>query len=108
MLPGNYEGFLMQNPTMLYKTPGPHSIHGGFFDYKIIDGDNENEVKLAKSEGWHFTTEEALNSNKIAQQAAKAKKIVNKIERSSFPQFSTNLSAEEGSSDGWIVNRHAE
>ena len=43
-------------PTMLYKCPGPHDIHGGRFDYVIVD---ESEIATAQADGWHLTTTEA-------------------------------------------------
>ena len=46
----------MKNPTMLYKSPGPHEIHGGKFDYTIFD---EDEVEQAIADGWSLTTTEA-------------------------------------------------
>lgn len=60
----------MRNPTMVYKAPGPHPIHGGFFDYKIIDADDEAEVEAAQAEGWFLTTPEAAE----AYEAEKAEK----------------------------------
>jgi hypothetical protein len=47
----------MNNPTMLYKSPGPHDIHGGKFDYVIVD---EEGVDAALKDGWSLTTPEAL------------------------------------------------
>lgn len=58
----------MKNATMLYKAPGPHDIHGGHFDYTIVDADEEGAIEAAKAEGWHLTTDEA----KAANEAAKA------------------------------------
>ena len=47
----------MQAPqTMVYKAPGPHALHGGHFDYLIIDSEN---VEEALADGWHRTTGEA-------------------------------------------------
>lgn len=59
----------MRNPTMVYKAPGPHPIHGGFFDYKIIDADDGDEVEAAQAEGWFFTTPEAYEAEKAAREA---------------------------------------
>lgn len=42
--------------TMLYKCPGPHDIHGGNFDYIIVDDD---QIDDALEDGWHLTTPEA-------------------------------------------------
>ena len=60
----------MKNATMLYKCPGPHEIHGGHFDYTIVDADEEGAVEAAQADGWHLTTTEA----KEAGDAAKAKR----------------------------------
>jgi hypothetical protein len=46
----------MKNPTMLYKHPGQHKIHGDSFDYVIVD---ESEVEAKLKEGWAKGTEEA-------------------------------------------------
>lgn len=46
---------------MLYKSGGKHDIHGGKFDYTIV---NESEVDQAIKEGWHLTTDEAKKANK--------------------------------------------
>ncbi len=60
----------MKNATMLYKCPGPHEIHGGHFDYTIVDADEEGAIEAAQADGWHLTTTEA----KEAGDAAKAKR----------------------------------
>lgn len=60
----------MKNATMLYKAPGPHEIHGGHFDYTIVDADEEGAIEGAKAEGWFETTDEA----KAAADEAKAKR----------------------------------
>jgi hypothetical protein len=57
----------MKNPTMLYKSPGPHEIHGGHFDYTIIDGD---EVEQAIADGWSLTTTEAKTVHESALNSA--------------------------------------
>lgn len=49
----------MKNATMLYKAPGPHEIHGGHFDYTIVDADEEGAIEQAQADGWHLTTPEA-------------------------------------------------
>lgn len=46
-------------PTMLYRAPGPHAIHGGHFDFVIVD---ESEVSDKLAEGWHLTTTEAAKA----------------------------------------------
>lgn len=57
----------MKNATMLYKCPGPHEIHGGHFDYTIIDADEEGAVEAAKADGWFETTTEAKEAADIAK-----------------------------------------
>ena len=47
----------MENPVMLYKAGGPHDIHGGKFDYVIVE---DADVAEKLGEGWHLTTPEAL------------------------------------------------
>ena len=49
----------MKNATMLYKAPGPHDIHGGHFDYIVVDVDEEGAIDAAKEAGWFETTAEA-------------------------------------------------
>lgn len=46
-----------QFPVMLYKSPGPHEIHGGKFDYTIAA--DEEAATAALADGWHLTTAEA-------------------------------------------------
>jgi hypothetical protein len=58
----------VQQPTMLYKCPGPHPIHGGFYDTTIVDA---SEIDKALSEGWYLTTPDAKAAHE-AQQAAAA------------------------------------
>ena len=60
----------MKNATMLYKAPGPHEIHGGHFDYTIVDADEEGAIVQAQADGWFLTTDEA----KAAADSAKANK----------------------------------
>jgi predicted trehalose synthase len=48
----------MKSPTMLYKHPGQHEIHGSNFDFIIVD---EFEIAKAIKDGWHLTTDEAKN-----------------------------------------------
>lgn len=59
----------MNNATMLYKYPGSLEIHGGHFDYQIVDADEDGAIEKAKADGWHLTTPEA----KAAYEAAQAK-----------------------------------
>jgi hypothetical protein len=53
----------MSEPTMVYKSPGKHKIHGGNYDYKIVNAVAEDgkasELDEALSEGWFKTTKEA-------------------------------------------------
>lgn len=44
-------------PRMLYQADGPHEIHGGLFDYRIVT--DEDELSAALVDGWHMTTDEA-------------------------------------------------
>lgn len=50
----------MKTATMLYKCPGPHDIHGGHFDYTIVDADQDGAVDAALADGWTLTTPEAV------------------------------------------------
>lgn len=50
----------MKNPTMLYKHPGPHEIHGSHFDYVIVDAGEDGQLEKAIADGWSLTTPEAL------------------------------------------------
>jgi hypothetical protein len=52
----------MKNATMLYKAPGPHEIHGGHFDYVIVDADEEGAIDAALAGGWFKTTPEAKDA----------------------------------------------
>lgn len=56
----------MKNPTMLYKSPGPHDIHGGKFDTLVVDAD---DVDGALADGWHLTTPNALAASKAKADA---------------------------------------
>jgi hypothetical protein len=49
----------MKFPTMLYKHPGQHEIHGNNFDYIIVD---ESDIEQAIKDGWFLTTDEAKSS----------------------------------------------
>jgi hypothetical protein len=55
--------------TMLYKCPGPHDIHGGHFDYTIVEDD---QVEAAQADGWKLTTPEAKQAHldRLAAQEA--------------------------------------
>ena len=53
----------MSTPTMLYKHPGKHEIHGDKFDYTIVDADDAMVLTAALDEGWFFTTTDAKNAS---------------------------------------------
>jgi hypothetical protein len=57
----------MKNPTMLYKAPGPHQIHGGHFDHIVVDDD---QIEATLAAGWHLTTTEAKAAHEAALQDA--------------------------------------
>jgi hypothetical protein len=57
----------MTNQTMLYKAPGPHEIHGGRFDYTIVDDD---QVEATLAAGWYLTTTEAKAAHQATLQDA--------------------------------------
>ena len=59
----------MKNPTMLYKHPGAHEMHGDKFDYIVVD---EQDVDQAKKDGWHLTTTEAKAKTKDQAKTAEA------------------------------------
>ena len=56
-------------PTMLYKYPGPHKIHGDKFDFVIVPR-KDVEAKLAN--GWSRTTVEAKTLVETRRAEAKA------------------------------------
>jgi len=62
---------VLPNDTMFYKCPGEHEMHGGKFDFCIIDANDEDAVEAALAEGWHLTTTEAREAYD-AEQAANA------------------------------------
>jgi len=61
----------MKSPTMLYKHPGKHEIHGASFDYIIVD---ETEIEDAIKDGWSLTTDEAKNNFAEVSDSADATK----------------------------------
>lgn len=63
----------MKNPTMIYKAPGLHEIHGGRFDYRIIDADEEGELEQAVADGWHLTTTAAREAHEAGETSDAAK-----------------------------------
>jgi hypothetical protein len=60
----------MKEATMVYKYPGSHEMHGGNFDYKIVDASVEGELEKAQEEGWSLTTPDA-KAKAEAESAAK-------------------------------------
>lgn len=53
--------------VMLYKCPGRHEIHGGSYDYIIVDNEVEGAIDEALSQGWSYDTGSALELFKLAQ-----------------------------------------
>ncbi len=49
----------MKSPTMLYKHPGQHEIHGSNFDFIIVD---ECDISQAIKDGWSLTTDAAKSA----------------------------------------------
>ncbi|MGE5622490.1 MAG: hypothetical protein ACM3WS_04980 [Bacillota bacterium] len=73
-------------PKMLYKAPGAHEIHGGKFDYKVVQ--DEAELDQAAADGWSLTTDEAkdaylkkLEAAAEAQRLAAEKKALEEAQR---------------------------
>lgn len=64
---------VLPNDTMFYKCPGEHEMHGGKFDFCIIDANDESAVEAALADGWHFTTTEAREAFEAEQAALVAK-----------------------------------
>jgi hypothetical protein len=58
---------MSNSTTMLYKAPGPHEIHGGNFDYTIVEDD---QIDAALAAGWYLTTTEAKAAHQAALQDA--------------------------------------
>ena len=52
---------------MLYRHPGPHAIHGGKYDYVVVE---KEDMPRYIENGWHKTTTAAL----AASQKASSKK----------------------------------
>ena len=61
----------MKHPTMLYKYPGEHDIHGDKFDYIVVDQDNTREYNKAIKDGWCKTTTEAKTPKEKPRQQIK-------------------------------------
>jgi len=57
--------------TMLYKFPGPHEIHGGLYDYTIVE---EDQIEAALADGWSLTTPEAKQAHQDRLDAAQAER----------------------------------
>jgi len=62
----------MSQDTMLYKHPGKFDIHGGKFDYIIVDADTDGAMDAALADGWSLTTPDAkaVHDAAIAAEAA--------------------------------------
>jgi hypothetical protein len=93
-------GVIMLTPTMLYKYPGKHEIHGSTFDYIIVD---ESEIDDALKLGWHRSTDEAKNNSPASRSELeiKAGELGIKFDgrtsdRKLEDLISTALSAENG------------
>lgn len=65
--------------TMLYKCPGLHEIHGGHFDYVIVEDD---KIEETLANGWFLTTPEAKQAhlNALAAQEADRMKAAQDIQ----------------------------
>lgn len=59
----------MQNPTMMFKAPGPHEIDDAHLDYTIVDADEEGAIDAALAEGWFLTSPEAKEAYAATQVA---------------------------------------
>lgn len=57
-------------PRMLFKAPGPEEFHGGHFDTKIVNSDDERDEAL--DAGWHLTTPEATADYEAEKQEQRA------------------------------------
>lgn len=55
--------------TMLYKTPGPHEIHGGHFDYITV---SDADIDAHLDAGWYLSTTDAVAAEKWAKDRAAA------------------------------------
>ena len=60
--------------TMLYKYPGPHEIHGGLYDYTIVE---DEQIEAAQADGWKLTTAEAKKAHEdlLEAQAAERERL---------------------------------
>ena len=59
----------MNNPRMLYRSPGPHTVDGITYDYLIVPEDDAREAVAA---GWSYTVAEAAERRAVREQAANA------------------------------------
>lgn len=46
----------MSDPTMIYKAPGPHLLHGYQVEYSIVESE---ELEAMLADGWYRTPTEA-------------------------------------------------
>lgn len=97
---------VLPNDTMFYKCPGEHEIHGGKFDFKIIDANDESAVEAALAEGWHFTTTEAreafdaeqvANAQHAAQLEGQATKPAATGKKAAAPASAPTVGTADGS-----------
>lgn len=65
---------IFTNETMLYRQPGPHFIHGDFFDYTVVNASCEGVLDLALKEGWHLSPAAAKAAAKPSEKQADKKK----------------------------------
>ncbi len=56
----------MNTPTMIYRCPGPHKLHGVDCEYKIV---SEDDVESHFGEGWAKTPAEAAEGGSISEAA---------------------------------------
>jgi hypothetical protein len=55
--------------TMVFKSPGPHRIHGADVEYKVVD---DSEVEGLLSDGWSMTAVEAGQARAAREAAQEA------------------------------------
>jgi hypothetical protein len=96
---------ITMNQTMLYKCPGSQEMHGGHFDYTIVDADEEGAIDKALAEGWHLTTPEAKAAHEAALAAATAAKEAEKTEQTAKQENAppTRAELEQAASDLGIL-----
>lgn len=54
---------MSQFPRMLFKSGGIHEIHGGFYDYEIVQGDEQFAQFMA--DGWSISPAEAKRLSEV-------------------------------------------